>query len=165
MADIKETILKRLAAELESTINAFSALAPEDWSLAVYTDGAAWTPREILAHQVTTEIAIRALAENILAGGAGAPEDFQVRQFNEEQAAARVGRPAEDLYAEFRAARAALIATVERMAPEDFARTGRHPWFGQAALADVLKLVYRHNMLHVRDVQHAMRAHRRSWVD
>ena len=157
MADIRETILKRLAAELEITITAFSELAPEDWSLTVYTDGAAWTPREILAHQITTEIAIRALVENILAGGAGAPENFQIQRFHEEQAAARAGRGAEDLYAEFRAARAAMIATVERMAPEDFARTGRHPWFGQAALEDVLKLVYRHNMLHVRDIQHAVR--------
>ena len=158
MANIKETILNRLAAELESTISAFSALKPQDWLAVIYTDGAAWTPREILAHQVTTEIAIRVLVENILAGGAGAPEGFQIQKFNEEQAAERAGRPAEELYAEFRAARAALIATVERMAPEDFARTGRHPWFGQAALEDVLKLVYRHNMLHVRDVQHAVRA-------
>ncbi len=151
----KDMILKRLREELPDTLQAFRALGPDDWETQVYTDGAAWTPKEILAHQLSTEVAIRALVEDVLAGGAGAPEKFDVQTFNETQAARLACVDVETLYAEFAAARAEMIATVERMAPEDFARVGRHPWFGQATLEEVLKLVYRHNMLHVRDVRRA----------
>jgi len=156
----RDIILKRLAEEIENTLAAFRELRADDWALTIYTDGAAWTPREILAHQISTEIGIRTLVEDVLAGGTGAPEDFDVRRFNEGQAARLAARPVEQLYDDFRAARAALIATVERMAPEDFARRARHPWFGQAPLEDILKLVYRHNMIHVRDVRKALGAER-----
>jgi hypothetical protein len=162
MADVKALILKRLAEERENVIAGFRALAPEDWTLTIYTDGAAWTPHQILAHQVSTERAIHELVKDVLAGGAGMPEGFDTTAFNEHWAARLAGEPAEALYAAFGEARAQMIATVEGMQADDFARSGRHPWFGPATLGDALKLVYRHNMLHLRDVQRAVKARARA---
>ena len=39
----------------------------------------------------------------------------------------------------------------------DLDREGRHPFFGPSALEKLLKLVYRHNMLHLRDIRHALK--------
>jgi hypothetical protein len=160
--DVKALICRRLSEEGERLVAAFQALAPEEWDLPIYSEGARWTPREILAHQLSTERGIHALVRDVLAGGPGVPEGFDRDAFNEEWAARLAAAPAETLYHEFRGARAALIATVTAMAPGDFARAGRHPWFGQANLEDTLKLLYRHNMLHLRDVQRAVRAQHRA---
>jgi len=57
---------------------------------------------------------------------------------------------------QFEVARAATAAMVAGMAEADFDRIGRHPWFGRVPLEQMLKLVYRHNMLHERDVRRAL---------
>jgi hypothetical protein len=42
------------------------------------------------------------------------------------------------------------------MAEADFDRVGYHPWFGDTPLENMLKLVYRHNMIHQRDIEKAL---------
>jgi hypothetical protein len=58
--------------------------------------------------------------------------------------------------ARFTAARAATVALVRGMQDSDLDRIGRHPWFGNVPLEQMLKLVYRHNMLHERDTRKAI---------
>jgi hypothetical protein len=64
--------------------------------------------------------------------------------------------PTADLIAQFEAARADVVGIVQGMADADFDRIGRHPWFGRAPLANMLKLIYRHNIIHQRDIAKAL---------
>jgi hypothetical protein len=42
------------------------------------------------------------------------------------------------------------------MSDEDLGREGRHPWLGWDKIGKFLKLVYRHNMIHQRDMRRAL---------
>jgi len=48
------------------------------------------------------------------------------------------------------------VNLVRGMSEADFDRIGRHPWFGRVPLENMLKLIYRHNMLHERDIRKAL---------
>jgi hypothetical protein len=39
------------------------------------------------------------------------------------------------------------------MQPADLERIGRHPFLGVAPLVEMIKLVYRHNGIHIRDAR------------
>jgi hypothetical protein len=65
--------------------------------------------------------------------------------------------PAE-LIERLRQARAQTIALVAALADEDLDRRGNHPLLGEMALEDFVKLIYRHDKMHMRDVQHALRS-------
>jgi hypothetical protein len=42
------------------------------------------------------------------------------------------------------------------MSPDDLVRQGRHPWFGETEIGEMLKLIHRHNQLHQRDIRKAL---------
>jgi hypothetical protein len=56
----------------------------------------------------------------------------------------------------FEETRAATLSVIESLSDSDLDRQGRHPWLGVAELEKIIKLIYRHNMLHQRDIQKAL---------
>jgi len=156
MSNRQALILKRLMDEGRKTAAYFRALGDAELAQVVYTTGPQWQARDILAHFVSAEQTLLIYGRQVLAGGSGAPEDFIIDEFNAIQVSGLRGQPAEALVAQFETARAATAAMAAGMADTDFDRIGRHPWFGKVSLEQMLKLVYRHNMLHERDVRRAL---------
>jgi hypothetical protein len=156
MSDISETpawLAKRLLDEGQKAGAFFETLSPGQWDLPVYTEGACWKVRQVLAHFVATERAFCRLVTNILEGGSGTPEDFDLNAYNERKAAELAEVPAEELirrYDDLRRETARLVAGLQ---PVDLARTGRHPFLGVVPLAEMLKLIYRHNQIHIREIR------------
>ena len=74
--DRQRLIQKRLRDEGDKLLALFEALSDEQWQLTIYTDGAVWTIKDLLAHQVSAEREFQYYGRDILAGGPGAPEDF-----------------------------------------------------------------------------------------
>ena len=156
MPDRKDLILKRLREEGDKTVAYFRALPEAHAQQTVYTTGPQWHARDILAHLVSAERTMVYYGAEILRGGAGAPEDFVIDEFNAAQVAALNATSVLELVALFETARANTIALVETMSDSDFDRIGRHPWFGRVPLEQMLKLVYRHTMIHERDTRKAI---------
>ncbi len=152
----QELILKRLQEEGRKSAAYFRALSAEQLAQVVYTTGPQWRAADILAHFVSAEQTLLLYGQQVLAGGSGAPDDFVIDEFNAIEVAGLRGQPAESLVTQFEQARAATVSLVVGMAEGDFDRIGRHPWFGRVPLEQMLKLVYRHNMLHERDVRRAL---------
>jgi uncharacterized protein (TIGR03083 family) len=152
----QELILNRLQEEGRKTAAYFRTLSETDLAERVYTTGPGWQARDVLAHFVSAEQTLTLYGRQVLAGGSGAPEDFVIDEFNAIEVAGLRGRAPGDLVAQFETARAATAAMVTEMTEADFDRVGRHPWFGRVPLEQMLKLVYRHNMLHERDVRRAL---------
>lgn len=151
-----DQIVKRLTEEGSKTLAFFRALKADDWLAQVYTEGTRWTVRQVLCHFVSAEQAIVQYGRDILNGGEGAPEDFVIDAFNEREVAAMTDISNEDLLAQFEQARRATLDMVASMSDDDLEREGRHPWFGWDKIDRFLKLVYRHNMIHQRDVRRAL---------
>lgn len=152
----QDLILKRLTEEGYKTAAYFRALTDLDFSQQVYTTGPLWRVRDLLAHFVSAERIFVFYGREILAGGPGAPDDFVIDEFNATQVAGLKDAAPADLLAQFEAARAETVNLARQMADGDFDRLGRHPWFGRVPLETMLKLIYRHNMLHERDIRKAL---------
>ena len=151
-------ILKRLHEEGRKTADYFHTLSGGDYVQQVYTTGSEWRVRDLLAHFVSAEQTIMFYGKQILAGGPGAPDDFVIDEFNAAQVGGMKDMPPPDLITQFESARAETVALVRGMADADFDRVGRHPWFGRVPLEQMLKLVYRHNMIHERDIRKALQS-------
>jgi hypothetical protein len=153
MPETPERLVERLSSEGQKTLEFFCALSPEQWDLKVYSTGSQWNARQVLAHFVSAETAFIVLMENILEGGKGAPENFDIDRFNEHEVACLdLATPAE-LLEQFAIQRQASTRLVGCMTSEDLPKVGRHPFLGEAPLEDIVKLLYRHNQIHQRDVR------------
>jgi uncharacterized protein (TIGR03083 family) len=149
-------IKRRLVENGDKTLAYFETLEPEHWQQQVYTTGSCWNVRHVLTHFACTEHALVRLMQDSLGDGSGVPGDFNIDAFNEHEVSEREGSSRKQLIDDFRQARAASVSFVEGLSPEDLARRAGHPWFGEMQVLDMLKLMYRHNMIHLRDVRKAL---------
>lgn len=151
-----EHLVRRLVSDGDKTVEFFRELPPEAWEQQVYTTGGRWSVRMVLAHFVFAERALFRLIADVAAGGKGAPQDLDIDRFNEAEAAPFRSTPPSELLEAFREARAATIRLAGGLDLPDLAKPGYHPWFGDVELGEMLKLVYRHNMIHLRDIRSAI---------
>jgi uncharacterized protein (TIGR03083 family) len=156
MGERIDALTARLAEKGEETAAFFRSLGPEDWEAQIYTEGQGWTVRQVLCHFVSTERAFARLLEEIPAGGTGVPEGLDVDAFNAAQVARLDGIAPDALIEQFEAARAAMIALLRGFDEADLDRQAHHPWLGFDRVEKFVKLVYRHNMIHQRDVRRAL---------
>ena len=153
MPDSPTFLSERLLHEGEKSIAFFQALSPEQLSQEVYTEGSCWTSHQVLAHFATAEYSLRKLIENIAAGGTGSPEDFDINKYNERKVKESGENSLPDLLEQFRQNRQKTAAFVASLKPEDLQRQGRHPFLGITSLAEIIKIIYRHNQIHQREIR------------
>jgi hypothetical protein len=151
-------LVRRLSEEGEALFAQFSTLLPEAWAIPVYpADDGAWTIHSILAHLVSAEGYIRLMMADIVSGGPGAPPGVDVHAINAAEVASLSTFSPADLIARLRDSRAATVTMVAAFSDDDLDRPGNHPLLGQMPLEDFVKLIYRHNKMHMRDVQRALK--------
>ncbi len=149
-------IIAQLEINLKNTISFFTSLSDDQLSVQVYADGAKWTVKQVLAHFITIERSMQKLFKNILAGGPGAPEDFDVDRFNLTQPKKLDGLTVEDLVEQFKSVREDTIAIVKGMTKQDFIREGRHPFHGHGTLERFIVWAYEHVSIHEDDIRKAL---------
>jgi DinB superfamily len=151
--DNPEHLSKRLLEEGQKSLSFFRDLPESQRDLMVYSDGSRWSVRQVLAHFVDAENGFTSLIEDVLKGGSGTPEDFNIDMYNERHVARMQDIPFEELLEQFQQYRENNAGIVFRITPEDLDRQGRHPFLGLASLSDMIKLIYRHNQIHLRDIR------------
>jgi uncharacterized damage-inducible protein DinB len=154
----KTKLLERLELEGEKAIQFFESLDEDSWTIPIYTEGAEWTCHQILAHFVSVERAFLWLINNIVKGGTGSPEDFDLDQFNREEVRALQVQSSNDLLTAFKAERLVTIDRTSSLHPDDLLKEGNHPWFGLLSITAILRLLYQHNLLHIRDIRRTLSA-------
>lgn len=156
MPDNPHHLLQRLLEEGQKTLSFFGGLSEEGWNIPVYGEGEHWTIRDILAHFVGAEEGFSTLLEDVLQGGLGAPEDFDIDRFNQKSVARLRDVPIPELTERFWRLRERNAEIVSRLTQDDLLRRGRHPFLGDASVEEMIKLIYRHNQIHLRDIRRAM---------
>ncbi len=157
MPETPERLAERLTSESQKTLEFFRALSPEQWDCVVYPQGPVWTARHLLAHFVSAEQAITELIEDISSGGAGAPEGFDIDGFNAAGVAEFVKQTPEELLVAFEQSRRACVELVRQMQPADLLKNGRHPFLGWVTVEDIIKMLYRHDQIHLRDLRRLLK--------
>jgi len=153
MSEITPTWLAdRLKNEGQKVREYFGALSDDKWELKVYTEGETWTIRNVLAHLVTAERGLFKLFKRIREGGMGVSDEFSVDRYNARQQEKLAGIPPAELLEQFGEVRSELAEWVSKLLREDLTIEGRHPFLGQVQLVEMIKLIYRHNQIHIRDI-------------
>ncbi len=165
MPETSQRLVTRLEIESEKTVEFFRGLTFEQMRQTVYSDHPCWTVHQILAHFISAERAFAQLIQDVLGGGAGAPEDFDIDDFNEEDVAIVGKNEPAALLRQFEDLRRENILQVSQMSLEDLARTGRHPFLGLASLQEIIQLLYRHNQIHQRDIRRRLTAEKGDFTE
>jgi len=156
MSDRRTEISADLVAASEDTVKLYRSLTPEQLQYVIYTEEVRWTARQVLAHLVTIEKSMHALFRDILSGGPGSPEDFDVARFNRNQPRKLDHLPLPELIDRFKAVRQETVAIVAHMAERDLDRLGRHVFLGHDRLERFIRWAYEHARLHEDDVRRAL---------
>ena len=153
MAESSEFLAERLRSEGDKTISFFSGLDSSQWQATVYTEGETWTVRNVLAHFVTAEKGFVNIFSSIRDGGLGVSEEFDIDRYNASQQKKTRDLTPEELLDQFKLTRAQMISFVGSLSEADLSRQGRHPYLGNTTLLEMIKMVYRHNQIHYRDLR------------
>ncbi len=156
MSTRSKHICRRLEKSSQDTQTFFSQIPSDQHEIEIYTEGAAWSLRQILAHLVMAEDGMARLVKGIVEGDEGVPDDFDLDSYNEYKVGKIENELFDELLIKFAAARAATIALVAQFDEDDFDKMGRHPWLGMARIEDILKLMYRHTQIHQREIRSAL---------
>jgi hypothetical protein len=149
-------IQTRLSVEGQKTIAFFAGLTTADWDQEVYATGSCWRVKQLLAHFISAERAYQRYIKDVLSGGTGAPKDLDIDAFNESETPAISIAPVEKLIAGFSQTREETLKLTASLLDADLRRMGFHPWFGDKELSWYLKLLYRHNLMHLQDIRKAL---------
>ena len=156
MSTRRERLAHRLEKGLNKTLSIFSALSPAQWGVVLYDDPYPWTVRDLLAHFVSSEEGLLRIAQDIAAGGKGAPEGFDYDAYNAAEQKRLADVPVDRLLSDLKAARERTLQWVRGLSEEDLDRVGRHPALGEITLETFVEAMYGHQLLHMRDLMNAM---------
>ncbi len=156
MADRRQALITELEKAAEEVVVFFAALTPAQLERPVYTESIQWNVRQVLAHLVTIEKSMHWLFRNLLDGGAGAPEDFDIDRFNRSQPAKLDHLALAEVIVQFRDVRTETIAIVASMTDADLNREGRHPFHGHGRLERFIRWAYEHQRFHINDVRQVL---------
>jgi hypothetical protein len=152
-----EQVLQRMTDSGEKTVDFFRAISPEKLTTQIYTDGSAWNIMQILYHFIDTERLARKFALEVLAGGEGAPEGYDINAHNAQHVPKTDAAWSLDkLLNDFTEARKATLAALASASESDLDRLGRHPVLGVKTLEELIKVIYLHNKMHQREIQEAL---------
>jgi hypothetical protein len=158
MVETPEILSERLQKEGEKTMQFISSLTPQQFQLPIYTEGTVWTIREILSHFATAERGFVALFTGILSGEHGVSPDFDIDRYNASQQKKTEYLAGAELIQLYVSSRNEMVLLVRGMQQEDLERVGRHPFLGDTELREMIKMVYLHNQIHLRDIRKALAA-------
>jgi len=146
-------LIEKLISSGRKTNDFFQIVKGDDWYQQVYSEGANWSVHHILAHFVASEAAIARLVEFVLRGNEGVPEDFNIDAYNEREVSCFSKLPNDMVLQRFMERRGETIQLVMDLDDADLAVEGRHPWLGIVPVEQMIKLMYRHNQIHQRDIR------------
>ena len=150
-------LAEKLKSEGDKIVSIFSGLTEEQWDQEVYTEGATWTIRNVLAHFVTSERGLLKLFEQIRRGAAGAADDFSIDRYNAAMQERTKNATPQELLDQFKEVRAHAVAWVSGLQESELEITGRHPFLGQSLVREMIKMLYIHNLNHYRDMKKALK--------
>ena len=150
--DQMDNLLMKLEKGLSKTQKYLSALAPDQWRQVIYPEPYPWTLRDLLAHFVSAEERLLVLAKDFASGGGGVPPDFDFNEFNRQELECMAGLSSQALLSSLTAARHATLDWVRTLDESHLQRLGAHPVLGEIDLETMIKSIYGHQLLHMRDV-------------
>lgn len=156
MTERTDFLRKRLAAA-QSEMEAVFAQAGGRWETPVYSDGAAWSVRQVAIHLADAERSLFGQMKSIVETGASTvPDDFDVDRYNMRSVEKRDAMTGPEALATQASSRDGLMAWLDTLTEADLERTGRHPVIGIIPIDMYIRVIARHQKDHTADVAKAL---------
>lgn len=150
-----QTRADALAVKLEKgrqkTFEIMNGLTPEQWGTPLY-HGPTWQVRHLLAHFVSAERQLLSLAQDVAAGGPGAPEDLDINRNNADEQNRLEGLSPAMLLDLLDQGRRRTIEWVKMLGIDQLDKIGRHPVLGEVNVETMIVAIYGHQLMHMRDL-------------
>jgi DinB superfamily len=146
----------KLLSEGERTLTFFRSLQPAAWQKRVYGEGSGWVVRDAFEHLIISEETLQQLFERVVREGRGVDEDFSADRFNAEHTGELAGLSWDELHARYTATRRSMAEFTRPLSDEQLAVRARHPALGITSLEEMIKLIYVHHSMHMRDVRRVL---------
>jgi len=156
MHESPQLLADRLREEADRVFDFFIHLTDEQWGLIIYPLSSDWTLHDLLAHFVSSEIGRKELIIDVINGGIGAPQNFDIDAYNQQEVGKLSGNSHKYLLESFTRERAGLVKLVSALDSSDLERRGNDPYLGETSLGDMIKLTYRHPQIHLREVRRSI---------
>ena len=148
-----EALIAKLDKGLRRTEEILGSLTAEQWHRILYDGPPTWTVRDLLAHLVSAEGRLLDIAQDVAAGGKGAPPGFDLDAFNAEARTRLADGSPKELLPALGKARQATLDWVRTLDDSRLDRIGRHPALGEVTLEAMIMAIYGHQLLHMRDLK------------
>jgi hypothetical protein len=146
-----DALAARLEKGRQKTFEIFSALTPEQWQQSLYEEPT-WQVRNLLAHFVSAERQLLALARDVAGGGPGASPDLDIDRFNAAEQRRLDGQSPSSLLDLLDRERRQTINWIRTLDAVQLDRTGRHPVLGDVNVETMITAIYGHQLIHMRDL-------------
>lgn len=150
-----DALAARLEKGRQKTFEIFDALTSGQWQQVLYKDPT-WQVRQLLVHFLSSEEQLLALAQNVAAGGPGAPQDFDYDSFNAHEQSRLDEVSVMELRSMLDQARQRTIAWVRTLDAAGLYKIGHHPVLGQVTVETLVLSMYGHQLLHMRDLSRVL---------
>jgi len=144
-------LVAKLEKGRQKAFEILNALTPEQWQKPLYHEPT-WKVRHLVAHFVSAERQLLALSQDIVAGGPGAPPEFDINRFNADEQSRLEDQSPPILLDLLDQARLQTIAWVRTLGPDQLDKIGRHPVLGDVNIETLIMSIYGHQLFHMRDL-------------
>jgi hypothetical protein len=148
-----DELVARLRKGGRKTAEILGGLNDDQWQAVLYEGPPTWTVRDLLAHFLSAEEGLLRVAQDIAAGGPGAPEGFDHDEYNTSEQARLAGLPLHALLADLAEVRQTAIEWVAGLDETALDHTGHHPALGEVTLETSINAMYGHQLMHMRELQ------------
>lgn len=152
----KDLILQRLAESRQALFNLFGGLNEQQLTHSVHAEGSTWTILDLVRHLAQAEKGMTRQIDEIRQGGKGVPDNFDLNRYNAGAVSKQQHKSREQLMAEMSQNRAELLALVDSLQAEDWAKEGRHGSGNIMSIYEIVKIIGIHEKMHTKEIEEAL---------
>jgi hypothetical protein len=151
MSERIETLKQKLAASRQE-LNTILDQIGDRWDTQVYSDGAAWTARQLAIHLMITDKGHNNMMKGIANGEDTVPADFDLERFNRRSVEKRAETSIEEIRASLNTTAAEREAWLDNLDDATLDKKGRHGSMHILSIAEILQVIADHDRDHGRDI-------------
>ncbi len=154
--DKKAVILSKLNEERADLRTFLDGLTVDEWQTAVYDEDAKWTLADIVRHLVDAERGMIGMMQQWQQGKDPVRPDFDLARWNARVVQKAAEKSPAELLTEMAQNRANLLAFIETIQSEDWAKKGRHGSLRIMTIDEVCHLIADHELSHLEVMETAV---------
>ncbi len=122
------------------------------WETPVYSEGAAWTVRQLAVHLMLSDRGHNNMVMAIAKGENTIPEDFDLQRYNRRSVEKRADATPDEIRSALNATREELTAWLDTIDDAALEKKGRHATMRILSISEILDVAENHERTHADDI-------------